>query len=70
MGTIVARFSTRHEADFAQGLLIDAGIPAGVFADDIGGTLPRSAAVRVEVMDEHAQQATRLLAEHGLLPQP
>lgn len=34
---LVAQFGYRHEAEFAQGFLRDAGIPSRIESDDAGG---------------------------------
>ena len=37
---VVARFTYRHQAEFARGFLADAGISARVMSDDAGATHP------------------------------
>ena len=37
---VIMRFNFRHDAEFAQGFLHDARIPARVVCDDAGGVAP------------------------------
>jgi hypothetical protein len=63
---VVARFTYRHEAEFAGGFLSDAGIPNSVLVDDHGGhvTLNNSAQVLVAVSD--AERARQVLKDAGM----
>ena len=64
----IARFTYRHEAEFAAGFLADADIPHSVLVDDHGGhvTFSNSAAVLVATPD--ADRARAVLREAGMLP--
>ena len=55
----VARFRHRHEAEMAAGRLADAGIPAVVVGDDVGGMYPgiMSVGLRVACKDEERARA-------------
>jgi hypothetical protein len=64
----VAKFTYRHEAEFAAGFLADAGIPYRLQIDDAGGdlglTLGGSAVVWVLAMDaERAREILDLQSE-------
>lgn len=59
----VARFTWRHEAEMARGVLEGAGIPAGVIADDAGGQYAGIAPARLVVAHEDAGRARRILDE-------
>lgn len=63
---VIARFTYRHEAEFAGGFLSDAGIPNSVLVDDHGGhvTLNNSSQVLVAVPD--AERAREVLKDAGL----
>lgn len=66
---VVARFTLRHEGEVAQGFLMDAGIPAALFADDAGGMEPNLAFVRparLVVRSEHAADAREILSSSGI----
>lgn len=70
MPETVARFAHRHEAEYARGFLVDAGVPASVFDDDAGGGLlglEIFRGARVVVADEHAARAREVLRGVGLL---
>jgi hypothetical protein len=60
----VARFRFRYEAEMAAGTLADAGIPAVVVGDDVGGMYPGIMSVGVRVVPEDAESARELL-ENG-----
>jgi hypothetical protein len=63
----VGRYRWRHEAEMAQGLLEDAGIPSLVSADDAGGALGGiglplgQLPVRLLVSEEEAELAREAL---------
>lgn len=59
----VARFRFRYEAEMAAGRLEDAGIPAFVFGDDIGGMYPGVASVGVRVTAEDVERAREVLED-------
>ena len=66
---VVAMFTLRHEGEVAQGFLMNAGIPAALFADDAGGMEPNLAFVRparLVVRAEDAERARELLSGSGL----
>ncbi len=63
---VVARFTYRHEAEFAGGFLGDAGIPHSVLVDDHGGHITLSNSAKVVVAAEHVVQAREVLREAGL----
>ncbi|HSM08459.1 MAG TPA: DUF2007 domain-containing protein [Gemmatimonadota bacterium] len=70
MPKTVAEFAHRHEAEYAQGFLEDAGIPSSVFDDDAGGGLlglEIFRGARLVVPDELAESAQGVLREAGLL---
>jgi hypothetical protein len=62
---VVARYSYRHEAEFAKSYLDAAGIQSAIFADDAGGVevaLSFSNSVRVLVRPEDAERAREILS--------
>lgn len=59
----IARFRYRHEAEMAAGLLADAGVPAVVVGDDIGGMYPGIRAIRLHVARENEARAREALKE-------
>lgn len=65
---IVARFSSRIEAELACAMLREHGLDAHVDADDAGGQHPELAMLtggaRVAVAPDDAEEATTLLAHH------
>ncbi len=63
---LVARFTYRHEAEFAAGFLGDAGIPHSVLVDDHGGHITLNNSARVLVSAEEADRAREVLREAGL----
>ncbi len=70
MPETVAEFTHRHEAEYAQGFLEDAGIPSSVFIDDAGGGitgLEFAKGSRVVVPEELAERAREVLRDAGLL---
>ena len=68
---IVAHFHYRHEGEFAQAYLHDAGVDAALFVDDAGGADAGLAFVnpaRLMVRTEDAERALELLRDLGILP--
>lgn len=65
----VARFSFRHEAEFAKGYLDDAGIESILVVDDAGGTLGLALEndAGIMVKSEDLARAREVLAEAGVL---
>jgi hypothetical protein len=60
----VARFTYRHVAEMALGILQDEGIPGVVVGDDGGGMYPGILqSVRLVVPEAHAERARRVLEE-------
>jgi hypothetical protein len=60
----VARFTYRHAAEMALGILEDEGIPGVVVGDDGGGMYPGIfGSVRLVVPEAHADRARRVLEE-------
>lgn len=60
----VARFTYRHMAEMALGILEDEGIPGVVVGDDGGGMYPGIiGSVRLVVPAAHAERARRVVAE-------
>ena len=58
----IARFRFRYEAEMAAGTLADAGIPAVVVGDDVGGMYPGIMSVALRVGGEDADRAREALA--------
>lgn len=68
---VVASFDRRHEAEFAQGFLTDAGIQSVVLADDAGGAdlgLAFTRRVPLLVRAEDEDRARQVLTDAGVLP--
>lgn len=63
---IVARFTWRHEAEFAGGYLADAGIPHSVLVDDHGGHVTLNNSARVLVAPSDVDAAREVLRNAGL----
>lgn len=63
---VVARFTYRHEAEFAGGFLADAGIPHSVLVDDHGGHVTLANSARVLVGAPDAERAREVLREAGM----
>lgn len=64
MTRTIARFGYRHEAEYAQGFLLDAGIPSSVFVDDAGGAemgMAFSNPARLVVAAENGDRARDVL---------
>lgn len=62
----VARFTWRHEAEFAGGYLADAGIPHSVLVDDHGGHVTMNNSARVLVNSSDVEKAREVLRTAGL----
>ena len=58
----IARFRFRYEAEMAAGTLADAGIPAVVVGDDVGGMYPGIMSVALRVGRGDAGRAREALA--------
>lgn len=58
----IARFRFRYEAEMAAGMLEDAGIPAVVVGDDVGGMYPGVMSVGLRVARADAERAKETLA--------
>jgi hypothetical protein len=65
----VARFSFRHEAEFAKGYLDDAGIESILVVDDAGGNLGLALEndAGIMVKTEDLARAREVLTEAGVL---
>lgn len=66
--TIVAMYSTRHDAEIAKSFLEDHGIDAFVVADDVHVPLQVTEGARLIVMQSKAERAHEALADVRLLP--
>ncbi|MBI4409323.1 MAG: DUF2007 domain-containing protein [Gemmatimonadetes bacterium] len=67
---VIARFNFRHEAEYAQGFLKDAGIDSAVAIDDAGGAqvgMAFSNPARLLVRAEDATRARAVLVRAGVL---
>lgn len=67
---IVATFTYRHEAEYAQGFLEDAGIRSILLTDDAGGIHPGigfSRPARIAVASEQAEAAREVLRDAGVI---
>ncbi len=58
---VIARFSYRHDGEFARGFLEDAGIPSHLAVDDAGGHVTFSNVVTLAVRKEDADEARKVL---------
>ena len=70
MNQVVATFTYRHEAEYAQGFLEDAGIDSVLVTDDAGGIHPGvgfTRAARLAVAEERADEAREILRNAGLI---
>jgi hypothetical protein len=65
----VKTFRTRLEAESAGGLLTAAGIPFVIQSSEGAGMGPLSQGTSLLVRPGQAQEARRVLAEAGLLPE-
>lgn len=63
---VVARFTYRHEAEFAAGFLADAGIPHSVLVDDHGGHVTLANSARVLVAAADVERARGVLRDAGM----
>ena len=66
---LVAEFGYRHEAEFAQGFLRDAGIPSRVASDDAGGvdlSISFLSGTALFVADSDRERALQVLESTGL----
>lgn len=67
---LVARFSYRHEAEFAQGFLRDAGVLSRVSSDDAGGvdlSISFLAGASLFVAEVEKERANEVLRSAGML---
>ena len=64
----VARFTWRHEAEFAGGYLADAGIPHSVLVDDHGGHVTLNNSAQVLVAPADVDRALEVLRSAGMDP--
>lgn len=67
---VIARFSYRHDAEFAQGFLADAGLPSWLTSDDAGGvdlSISFLSGASLSVPTEHARAVVRVLEQAGVL---
>lgn len=62
----VARFTWRHEAEFAGGYLADAGIPHSVIVDDHGGHVTFNNSAQVLVASADVERAREVLRSAGM----
>ena len=65
---VVGRFSYRHDAEFARGFLVSAGIPAETVVDDAGGHVVFANTATVVVREEDAARALDVFREAGVDP--
>jgi hypothetical protein len=65
MGRLVtiAHFTYRHDGEFAQGFLTDAGIPSQLSVDDAGGHVMVTNQASLTVREEDAEEARRILED-------
>lgn len=61
--TTVARFTYRHDAEYARGFLEDAGIPSQLLVDDAAGHIAFSNTAALVVRDEDAERARTVLRD-------
>jgi hypothetical protein len=67
---IIASFTYRHEAEYAQGFLRDAGIESLLLTDDAGGLHPGigfSRSARIAVHADDADEALEVLTDAGVI---
>ena len=70
---LVARYTSRHEAEMALGILQDAGLAAAILSDDAGSMRPEltwQGRVWLWVAGDEAAAARQLLADAGFLEDP
>ena len=60
---VIARFTYRHDGEFARGFLQDAGIPSHLAVDDAGGHVTFSNVATLVVRQEHADAAREVLRD-------
>lgn len=58
---VIARFTYRHDGEFARGFLHDAGIPSHLAVDDAGGHVTFSNVATLVVREEDADEAREVL---------
>lgn len=58
---VIARFTYRHDGEFARGFLEDAGIPSHLAVDDAAGHVTFSNVATLVVREEHADAARDVL---------
>lgn len=58
---VIARFTYRHDGEFARGFLEGAGIPSQLAVDDAGGHVTFSNVATLVVREEDAEEARRVL---------
>ena len=61
--TTVARFTYRHDAEYARGFLEDAGIPSQMLVDDAAGHIAFSNTAALVVRSEDAEAARKVLVD-------
>jgi hypothetical protein len=67
---VIATFTYRHEAEYAQGFLKDAGIDSLLLTDDAGGLHPGvgfSTSARIAVPAEDVEEAKQVLEDAGVI---
>lgn len=63
---IIARFTYRHDAEYARGFLEDAGIASQMVVDDAAGHLAFSNSAQLVVTSEDAERAVEVLRAAGI----
>lgn len=58
---VIARFTYRHDGEFARGFLEDAGIPSHLAVDDAAGHVTFSNVATLVVREEDADEAREIL---------
>jgi len=58
---VIARFTYRHDGEFARGFLKDAGIPSQLSVDDAAGHITFSNVATLVVREEDAEKARDVL---------
>ena len=70
MDQVIATFTYRHDAEYAQGFLEDAEIQSLLHVDDAGGVVPSvgfSSPARLAVRPEDVEKALQVLKDAGVL---
>lgn len=70
MNQVIATFTYRHDAEYAQGFLRDAEIESVLLSDDAGGSVPGvgfTRPARLAVSAEDADAAREVLRDAGVL---